>query len=272
MRYLPCLGLMLILGISARSQTQPRFDVASVKPSATNDGAFRAVVRPDGVAFSNVPLRSIVAVAHGMGLFEQPWKVTGGPEELMSARFSISAKTSERATPADIRGMLRALLGERFGLKAREEMREMSVYALTRARPDRLGKDLQPTKAANCLPYWDPVDGLATFSGVAPSRCPSAVKVNSDGSISKIQIGPIEALMYSLKDIVISRPIVDATGLEGWFEWRLRYQVEPPDNPDAPPAPFVLDALPEQLGLKLESRRAPIQVLVIDSIQRPTPD
>lgn len=71
---------------------------------------------------------------------------------------------------------------------------------------------------------------------------------------------------------MVSRPIVDMTGLQGSYHWRLRYQMVVPNDPNVTEAPQILDALPEQLGLALERRTGPVDVFVIDHVERPNPD
>jgi uncharacterized protein (TIGR03435 family) len=193
----------------------------------------------------------------------------------MLASFSVNAKSNGRSTPADIRAMLRSLLADRFELRARMDTREMPVFALMRIHADRLGTDLQPVQAPDCTPSQMSIESLAALSAAGPRQpgCPRSSKTEPSGAVNKIERGPMAALIDSLAENVTSRPIIDATGLQGMYEWRLRYQMFLPDDPDGPlQAPSVLDAVPEQLGLKLEPRSAPLQVLVIDSIKQPTPD
>ena len=274
-------ALLITLTMQASGQTPAqsagdaiRFEVASVKPSADLDQRTIYGVRPDGVSLVGLPLREIIGLAYDAGISLPRWKLVGGPDDLMSSRFTINAKAAGRATPDEIRAMLRALLADRFSLRLRVETRQGPVFALTRLRADRLGNGLRAIQAPDCKPYRMSIEILArlTSEGLR-SRCPRTSKMEPSGAINKVESGTIAVLIDSLAETVVSRPIVDATGLEGMFEWHLRYQMVQPADPDARiEAPLVLDAVPEQLGLVLDPRTGPVEVFVIDQVTRPTPD
>jgi len=257
--------------VAQAPSAEPRFEIASVKPSA-DPAALQLQVRPDGLTLGSVPLRDLIAFAYDLGTSALDSRLIGGPGDLLTTPYTVIAKAPDRVTPADMRAMLRTLLTERFNLRLHSETREIPVFALMRLHPDRLGKNLKPSQVPDCTRFQLSIEGLATLS--APKRaprCPSTTKMEPSGAINKVESGPISALIASLGDIVVSRPIVDATGLQGTFDWQLRYQMLMTDDPDTA-APSVLDAVPEQLGLKLEPRRAPVPVLVIDRLERPTPN
>lgn len=258
---------------SPRPVEELRFEVASVRPVQDLQQRFTFSVRPDGLVLEGLPLLQIIGLAYDVNIGAQS-RTFVGAEELLASRFTVNAKASRTANPAEIRAMLRTLLAERFNLRLRPETRQMPIFALTRSHKDRLGRNLQPIAAADCNPFWRiSVETFAELSqGGVTTRCARTLKMDPDGAMNKEEIGPIAVLIGSLEDVVISRPIVDATGLDGWFRWNLRYQMEVPEDPDAPQAPFILDALPEQLGLTLERRTGPVELFVIDNLQRPTPD
>jgi uncharacterized protein (TIGR03435 family) len=265
--------------LSAQTPVQPpaeglRFEVASVKPNDDVDLRTSYSVRPDALILTGVPLRQIISLAYDMGLSAPDWKLVSGSPTLMASRFTITAKTRRPASPAEVKVMLRSLLAERFGLQVHAETRQGPVFVLMRLHDDRLGKDLRPSQAPACKPTPLSLELLGNLTAQALSaRCPSTSKMEPSGVINKIESGTMAVLIESLASIVISRPIVDATGLQGMYEWRLRYQMLAPLDPDAQQeAPSVLDAVPEQLGLKLEPRTGPVEVLVVDSLKRPDPD
>lgn len=248
------------------------FDVASVKPNEDVNEAATYTVRPNGLILANLPLRQIISLAYDLGLEAPGWRLVGGSLTLMASRFTINANTERPSTPSEIRVMLRALLADRFGLRLHQETRQGPVFALMRLHQDRLGKDLRPTQAPECKPSPMSLEFLGNLAQSLKSRCPSRSEMKPSGAVDKVESGTMAVLIDSLATVVTSRPIVDATGLRGMYEWRLRYQMLVPD-PDAPAgAPSVLDALPEQLGLTLEPRTGPVDVLVIDRMDRLTPD
>jgi len=167
--------------------------------------------------------------------------------------------------------MLRTLLAERMKLVAHYETREQPGYALVFARPDKtLGPGIKPSSlkcADSAAPPpvapSEPVDPKT----VSLRRC-GAIWVEGDSALSG---GATLTDLGRLLTSAAGRPITNATGLTGYFEFTLRYQRRPIPIADSS-AGTVFTAVQEQLGLKLES--APIQgrILVIDSVERPTPD
>lgn len=252
---------------------EPRFEVASVKPSDPADKFTRYGVRLDGVSLGNLPLHEIVSLAYDIPRGSRRWRLIGGDETLLAASFTINAKSSGPATPAELRAMLRALLADRFSLRIRPEVREIPVLALTRVRTDRLGRSLEPS-SVTCNPFR--TDSIAALSAIATSKqtgianCPTERPLSTSGVFVNSGIGPMSALATSLAGMLAS-PVIDATGLEATFHWKLEYQFAGPDNGDRR-APLLEDALVEQLGLKLERRNADVEVMVIDRLEQPTPD
>jgi uncharacterized protein (TIGR03435 family) len=162
--------------------------------------------------------------------------------------------------------MVRTLLADRFKLAVHHETRELPIYALLLARNDgRLGPKLQPsTCVAGRRP---PGDATAQPCGFRPGP-----GIFVSGGV------PI-AMLATFVSSAVRRSVVDRTGLDGNFDIDLHWL---PDNsplgpqPDTPPpdpgGPSIFTALQEQLGLKLESTRGPVDVLVIDHVEQPTPD
>ena len=225
------------------------FEVASVKPNKS--GASNAVPpsRANGsYSVSNVALKSIIANAYEVRIFQ----IAGDPAWLTSERFDIIARGRE-GTPDRLRpAMLRTLLAERFKLAAHFETREQQVYALVLARSDsRLGPRLKPAAPGvnPDIPFAAGSVGGARIVGKAVSMDDFARELGTQ-----------------FRQMLINR-----TGLNGRFELDLQYTPDSSTAP-APEFPSIFTAVQEQLGLKLQSERAPVPVLVIDSVQRPTPD
>ena len=225
------------------------FEVASVKPNRS--GAANAVPpsRANGsFSASNVALKSIIANAYQVRIFQ----IAGDPAWVTTERFDIIARGRE-GTPDRLRpAMLRTLLAERFKLVAHFETREQQVYALVLARSDgKLGPRLKPA-----APGTNP-DMPFAAGGVGGARV--AGKAVSIDDFAR-------ELATQFRQMLINR-----TGLDGRFELDLQFTPDSSTAP-APEFPSIFTSVQEQLGLKLQSERAPVQVLVIDSVQRPTPD
>jgi uncharacterized protein (TIGR03435 family) len=239
------------------SRALPRFDVAVIRPnpgdttghshiwSSASDGNFKA---------QNVTAMELVRYAFGM----PETRITGGPSWMRSAKWDMEAK-SDPATDAQLRGldsapareqkqhMLQALLTDRFGLRVHQETRELPIYALVVAKG---GPRFQPSK----------INGTTVNNGNA-----SITVTGTDHTVALLA----EQLSRSL-----GRIVVDQTGLDGRFELSLKWT---PDDAAAgsgtalaETGPSIFTAIQEQLGLKLESRKGPVPILVIDHIDLPS--
>jgi uncharacterized protein (TIGR03435 family) len=283
----------------------PTFEVASVKRNTSSATMIMATVGmlPGGrVDFRNLTLRNLMVRAYGV----QPHQVVGGPGWVDTDRFDVVAKAEGDASPAEVNLMLRALLAERFKLAVHTETRDLPMYRLVVARRDgRLGSDLQPS-TTDCSPGargaappaapggQDPVvrGGGPGFEGVGAGRGgPGSAPGGPMGC--RTLIGPGRIMMggqpiaqfAQLLSNQVGRPVIDDTGLDGRYDIVLSFAPEGrgggfggPRSPDAPPvpvdpdAPSLFTAMQEQLGLRLESGRGPVEVIVIDSVEPPTED
>ena len=254
----------------------PKFDVASVRRNTSGDGRSSMAWPKGSFSASNVELRMLAAQAYGIrGLFEMRFKVVGGPQELLAERYDIQARLPESAPEGQHFEMLRSLLADRFNLRVHTETRPTPIYVLTVAREDRrLGSDLRPS-SIDCTAERE----RATRNGqpLTAETAPRDAKGHSvcwgnfqsgPGTQTLTNVGPLADLVRGIQ-AVADRPVTDATELSGRFEWHLAFASGPNANPDLP---SIFTAVQEQLGLKLEPRTAPFDVLVIDSVERPTPD
>jgi uncharacterized protein (TIGR03435 family) len=189
--------------------------------------------------------------------------VVGAPDWVNgSERFDVDAKGFEGATLEQLKTMLMAMLAERFHLTAHREMRNQSTYDLTVARPDgRLGPQLRKY-SGDCQAATDarragrtPPELPTPSNGAAPCGMMVRGQVISAGGI------PMANLAATLRGGV-GRTVIDHTQLEGAYEFTLTL------SPDVE----VVTAVREQLGLKLEPSTTPLPVLVVDRIDRPTPN
>lgn len=254
----------------APESSAPAFEVASVKLNRSGDTRWfgSAAGRSQTVRLTNWPLSRIIAHAYGIDPGFERFKLVGGPGSILSAQFDINAKRPDGVPAEQNFAMLRTLLADRFGLKIRAETKQTPVFALTLARAERLGPALTRTS----------VDCAALAAGGAkrddPDNPPDAKSFCwksdglSQGAITKTYAGSISELVRRIQGFV-DRPLVDATGLTGSVAWQLTFASGANPNADVP---GISTALEEQLGLKLQPRAGPFEVLVIESVSLPTPD
>jgi uncharacterized protein (TIGR03435 family) len=269
--------LVVVLGISADAQApKPQFEVASVKPSGPvtpSRGTWTDVMNsglrrlPDGITARQETVHSLIINAYGV----LPSQIVGGPDWVKSDRFEITAKAGADVPVAQIQLMMQSLLEDRFKLVAHREQREMRHQALVLARgANVLGPGLFRMDVA-CTPM-----AVNELQRQFPEKYPSSL---GNGLISSCSNRGVNTLAASLASD-LGTPVIDATGLEGPFYWAFtaewpRRRSNLGSNFGAPlrdssDLPALSTAFEEQLGLKLESRKGPVEVLVIDSVSRPT--
>jgi uncharacterized protein (TIGR03435 family) len=248
---------LLIAATAPQAQPPITFDVASVKPNTSGGIGQSTGMRGRTFTATNVALRQLILLAYDLS--SEPNRLMGGPAWIGTDRFDVLASTPETAKPADRRQMVQALLAERFRLKVHPEMREMPIYELKAARTDgRLGPQLQPSAPVDC-------------DAIAPAR-----RGNNDLCTSFLDDGVIRgrartmAMLAAMLRGSVDRRVVDRTGLGGNFDFEVKFAPEGSAAVSDPPS--IYTALQEQLGLKLESSRGPVEVVVIDSVERPKPD
>ena len=255
-------------------QDAATFAVASVKANTFGErGSSSQNALPDGYAVTNQPLRGLISFAYGVPLF----KLSGAPDWVSTDRFDIDAKSDHRITGDEKLAMLRTLLEERFKLKVHRETHEGRIYALVMARGDRKpGPNLLST-TPDCgaivaaRQRGEPLPPVQARRDAPPPCTASTSPVRFRASV--IQIRSFAGWL----GMAIRETIVDQTGLSGWFDIDLTVSQEPspkvpPDALTAASATSIGPFLEEQLGLKLEPTTGPVDVLVIDHVEKPTPD
>jgi uncharacterized protein (TIGR03435 family) len=271
-----------VMAASLKSQSPDlvlEFDVASVKPNKSGDA--QGLMRPQpGGRFlaTNVTLRMLIRNAYQLPT-EQ---IADGPSWMNSDRFDVVATATDVVPQAQVLRMLQALLTERFKLQVHREMRDLPVYALVMARRDRrLGPQLRRV-AVDCT-GTDVTILKGQFGAPTGPRDPNArcgfIGPGPEGL--RLRGMTMEDLAKFLQPSV-RRPVIDRTGLTGYFDLDLPMTAEigpPPPPPGLPDAvedrslfPTIFTAVQERLGLKLESTRAATEVLIIDRAEKPTPD
>jgi uncharacterized protein (TIGR03435 family) len=232
-----------LFSMLAWAQTPVRFEVASVRPTTSVPTAGTSVdLLPGGrLRIVNEPVKLLIRLAFQL----QDSQIAGAPAWLDADRFDIEARTGfpEKPPPGQISPILQDLLADRFHLEFHREAREISVYALVLAKG---GHKLKPAADGES-------SGMNTETGRGTSHL--AATASSLDVLAK-WIGNR-----------VGRIVLDQTGLEGAYDFSLTWSPNPgPDSAD----PTLPTALNEQLGLRLASRKAPVEVLVIDGIRRPT--
>jgi uncharacterized protein (TIGR03435 family) len=269
----------------------PSFEEASIRPNTTEGrGGRGGQFQPTRWVSQNVTLKTILKntfARQGAGgpntalpLLDS--QVIGGPDWLDADKFDIVATTpasTQPTPPPQARQMALRMLLERFKLKAHWETRELPVYVLSKARADgSLGPGLTPTPDAECEKARaagpPPMPQAAPPGQTPPSMPPPNCGGVQFGPGQLIARGaPMEMLVQTLTSVPvvtgIDRPVIDRSGLQGNYGFALKFAPAGAANADAD-RPELVTALREQLGLKLEASRAPVEVLVIDSVDRPT--
>lgn len=273
---------------SAGSAPLPSFEVASIKPNRSGTGnRFFRLADPSRFTVTNIPAKDLIEFAYHV----QPFQISGGPAWINSQGYDIEAKVDD-STVAELqklpqdqrmeqyRLMLQSLLTDRFKLSLGHETKELPIYVLVVAKG---GPKLTPTT----IPATPPAGPDAKGQPRGPMMMMSPGRLMAKGTTTA-----------SLAEVLGRQPelggrlVVDQTGITGKFDFTLTFapermmpmpgangpggQGQPMPRPkDAPPppdpnAPSIFTALQEQLGLKLESQKGPVQTLVIESIEKPS--
>jgi uncharacterized protein (TIGR03435 family) len=268
----------------------PAFDVTSVKPNKTGAPGGSFVMPPGRFAATNIPLKALIANAYQLSFFQ----VVGGPDWVGTERFDVAATAPVIAPVVETRAMVRTLLKDRFKLVVHMETRDTPIYALVKAQPDeQLGPSLKrstmdcgPLRAERAAATAAAARARGGRVAVPPPPGPNDPVVcgmrrisRSDSAAIGYRAGNITmaALAGALRTYV-GREVVDRTGLTGEFDFDLQFSAPPTTGsvdagiPVAPldDAASIFTAVQEQLGLKLESTRGPVELMVIDSAERPT--
>jgi uncharacterized protein (TIGR03435 family) len=272
---LAALVLVILAAGSTFAQDQsvspePAFEVASVKANPNDDAPEGIALQPDGSArFTGFRVRTLITIAYrseGIQRFDQ---LVGGPSWIAVDRFDIVAKagadSSAQSGTTRLPAMLRSLLRDRFRLRIHSETRNMPAYGLVLARRDgRLGPNLHES-TIECQSSTGPASGdperwcgIRATGGLITGRAVSAAQLA--GNLSGYP--------------AVDRFVTDRTGLTGRYDLTLVYSpafLEPGATVSSA-GPSLFTALPEQLGLRLQPERIAVPVLVIDNVERPTPD
>jgi uncharacterized protein (TIGR03435 family) len=277
----------VLLAALVSGQSAPVFEVASVKRSPDAPFSFPGLMLQQGgrATSPGTNVRQLILVAYGL----QDLQLSGGPSWIGSDLYAIDARAGADATRARVRLMVKSLLAERFQLVAHLEKRELPALALVLANRDgRLGPRLRRS-GPDCAPIRTP-EGVppppppppgpgGDFNPVLPQDPigPTCGYISFPGWLSgrRLTMAHFVAALTQLT----RRPVLDETGLSGDFDLDVTFTPDQPvalNGAAAPPSlsqsdrPPLLTAIQEDLGLKLETRRRDVDVLVIDRIERPS--
>ena len=276
-------GIAIPLFPQQSAGTKPSFEVATVKPSGSSDNRISIMGEPGGrFKVTNATLKMVMAVAYRVRDFQ----ISGGPAWTGTDRWNIEGKAEEGSipqirTPLDptvpnpLMLMVQSLLEDRFQLKLHRETKELPVYELFTAKGGskmKLSADQSPIgPSERASPPPAPKEGGPMPRGTM-GMGPGRVEANGVPIANFIQV-----LSQQL-----GRPVIDKTGLKGFYDIKLQWTpdlggpfIKPGGTEPAPPppdtsGPSIFTAIQEQLGLRLESAKGPVEVLVIDSVQKPT--
>jgi uncharacterized protein (TIGR03435 family) len=284
------MGLLTTPCLRAQSEnaSRPEFDVASIKPSpgCRNRPRSNQAPSPGTLNLECTTLQSAIQTAYGVfadgkTVDSRILQISGGPDWINSEYYDIIAKAQGNTPFAQMNGpMLQALLEERFDLKSHRETKEIPVYLLTVARG---GVKMKPSGGEGCVsvdldhlpPPPPPGQPRPHFCGIGTvERVGPNVTMNEYGA-------RITDFADGLLSRILDRVVIDRTGLTGTFDFHLEFtpdETTPLGDPNArlPSADdtsvSILSAVQDQLGLKLESGKGPGEFLVIDHVDRPSPN
>lgn len=263
------------LVIHAQAQPARTFDAASIRKNTLSNAPPVAMLRGDRFLAPNTTLRELIRVAY----LVEDLQITGGPGWIDADRFSVEATAADGVTADDARGMLRAMLADRFKLATHTEKRNLQGFSLIvtgRGRPDDFrpsGPECRPMRPPAGVPAPPPPPpppaGLSVIpmtAGTGLSKC-GAMMAGGYLTLRAISLEQMATLLSRL----LHRPVVDETKLTGPYDIDVMFTPDAPiPGPVAADAPSLFTALQEQLGLKLNTQRVATDVIVIDSVERPS--
>lgn len=256
-------GLAQTSAAPSQESSAPAFEVATIKPSNPEARGSGFWINDDNIELTGMPVTMLLQFAYNLSSGSTN-QIIGGPVWIGSSKFDINAKEDPQLAAkidklpreeqlATQRQMVQALLAERFELKVHHETRDLRVLALTVAKG---GPKLTQTKPGEENESWM---GLRSSKG----------KIEGRGATIKMLVGNL-----SPKPEIGGRLVVDETGLKGKYDFELNWS---PQNltsqaGDDTAGPSLFAALQEQLGLKVEDRKSPVDCIVIDHVEMPSKD
>ncbi len=261
------------LAVGAADVKVPEFDVVSVKQNKSADGRMRIMFTPDGYSATNVSAKQLIQMAYGI----RQDLISGGPGWVESAGYDFDAKVAgpdvdalKKLSPEQRRSMLQPALTDRFKLKVHTETKQLPVFELVVAKGGSKLKEASPSDTY--------ANGIKGPDGVAR------------GGMMRFGPGQLTAQAVPMTSLVnmlsqqLHQTVIDKTGLTGKYDLELNWTPDQGSEPmfkgtdgsqHAEPAPdssgpSIFTAIQEQLGLKLQSAKGPVETLVIDHVEMPS--
>jgi bla regulator protein blaR1 len=287
------LGSFLFLGMMGQARSQDRkaaqpqsFEVASIKPSAPVSGNMMMVrieMAPGGrFVASGVTLRMLLQQAYDV----KDYQITGGPGWISTERYDINAKADVPDLKRDqVKILLQSLLAERFQLNFHRETKDLPIYNLV------IGKSGHKLHKSEFQEQENPKPKEADAENVPRPGDEGAARPNQEkrGAMMRMGRGSLDVQMARITGLVnalgqlLGKPVIDQTGLQGNWDFKLEWTPDETQrgmgpgggSPDGPPpgdasGPSIFTALQEQLGLRLESGKGPVETLAIDRVEKPS--
>jgi uncharacterized protein (TIGR03435 family) len=272
----------------------PGFE-ASIKRNQTGDGMMSMRMDPQGRTLSGMALRQLIVQSYGI----QPNQLIGGPDWLTTDRWDIQLRADTAVAPPQMNLLMQQMMADRFKLVVHRETRDLPIYELRLSRPDGKPGPEMKQAAVDCGAQGTGRAGLPPQRGAGASPGPPPGPGRGQPPLGGCRMmmtpgrletmgQPVNALTTFLSN-QLGRTVIDKTGLSGGFDMVLSWTPDgfraggpggqnlpalPPGAPTPPPidpnGPPLVTALQEQLGLKVEPARGPVEVLVIDSVQQPS--
>jgi uncharacterized protein (TIGR03435 family) len=246
--------------VRMRADAKPEFAVATIKPSRPDAPRGGYGIRGPDVTTTNVTVSWMIKLAYNVHVHQ----ISGAPSWIESERYDTVGRSETPGEPSrdQMKLMIQKLLVDRFQLRFHIEKKELPVYAMVVAKSG-------PKIAVSA---GDP----NAFPGIGFGREPGVI------SLSGRNTG-LNGVANGLQSNILDKPVVDQTGLTGRYDFQLRFTpdptqlanfggLEPANSADPNPPPDIFTAFEQQLGLRLQPTRAPVDVMVIDRIERPSPN
>jgi uncharacterized protein (TIGR03435 family) len=264
-------AVFLAILACAAGQT-PQFEVASTKLAQPTNGRGMRIRWDGGPGTKDPGLFNCENCTPSM-LVMQAWDIKdyqySGPDWTQSTRFNISAKVPTGATKEQFRQMMQSLLAERFKMTFHREEKEMATYGLVVAKNGPKMKE-SPTAEGDEKTPAGPPGGFKTdangFPVLPPGRAPMGIIGGSHATMRFADETMVD-FASSLADQV-RKPIADATGLKGKYDFTLQWVTDGASLSADDPGPTIFQTLQDQLGLKLESKKRMVEILVVDHMEK----
>ena len=267
-----CLALCAFAIFGQTTAAPTEFEAAAIKPAASPVYAGRdlgmrhggpGTSDPGQITWNAVSLKGLMMVAYNLKSYQ-----VSGPPWLATTGVDIVAKVPRGTTREQLPALWQNLLLERLHLKSHLETREIAVYELTVARGGVKIEEVHvdPNLPASGMPQPG-ADGCSVFPGGRP-----VTSLSSSRGLSRMCAGAatLDTAMSMLAR-ELDRPVLNATGLNGTYSFKLEFAPLTPSSGSAEPAPDLFSAVQQQLGLRLVPKNVPMEVRVVDSVDRTPP-